>query len=288
MNKTFGIISLLLITLIFESCGIKPTAESEIKRIRDSLSLALSNNQLKKLKDSLSFEQIEGRKQDSVVIIEFKELIKGNQSGNIIKAVKIGTQIWMTENLNVDHFRNGDEIPEAKTKIAWKKALSKKQAAWCYFNNDPANGAKYGKLYNWYAVNDPRGLAPMGWHIPNHKDWETLVGFLGGPEIAGIKLKSKIGWKEKNGNNESGFSAFPGGFLTTLGRDRLRVKLKKGAKDDSPFFSGFGEMVYWWSKEFNPKHENSVWILYLNHWSDRADLDSYEFDSGLPVRCVKD
>lgn len=76
------------------------------------------------------------------------------------QTVTIGTQVWRTKNLDVATFRNGDSIPQAKTNEEWEKAAENQQPAWCYYNNDPANGAKYGKLYNWYAVNDSRGLAP--------------------------------------------------------------------------------------------------------------------------------
>ena len=76
--------------------------------------------------------------------------------------VTIGTQVWMTKNLDVATFRNGDPIPEATTEGDWKAYASAEEAAWCYYDNDPKNGKKYGKLYNWYAVNDPRGLAPNG------------------------------------------------------------------------------------------------------------------------------
>lgn len=74
-----------------------------------------------------------------------------------MEEVKIGDQIWMTRNLNVDKFCNGDPIPETKTNEEWIKAGENGKPAWCYYDNDPANGEKYGKLYNWYAVNDPRG-----------------------------------------------------------------------------------------------------------------------------------
>jgi len=107
------------------------------------------------------------------------------------KSVKIGTQVWMTKNLDVSVFRNGDTIPEAKTNIEWIKAGDNQQPAWCYYDNDPANGAKYGKLYNWYAVNDSRGLAPTGWHVPSDAEWTQLKDFLGGIEVAGTKMKSK-------------------------------------------------------------------------------------------------
>lgn len=89
-------------------------------------------------------------------------------------SVKIGNQVWMSENLNVSTFRNGDPIPEAKTNEEWDRAGANKQPAWCYYNNDPRNGAKYGKLYNWFAINDPRGLAPEGWHVSNLDDWNIL------------------------------------------------------------------------------------------------------------------
>ena len=92
------------------------------------------------------------------------------------QTVTIGTQEWMTKNLDVTTFRNGDPILEAKSNEEWKIAGENQQAAWCYFENDPKNG----KLYNWYAVNDTRGLGPEGWIIPTDDDWTYLVEFLGG------------------------------------------------------------------------------------------------------------
>jgi uncharacterized protein (TIGR02145 family) len=84
----------------------------------------------------------------------------------VAQQIKIGTQTWAKKNLNVSTFKNGEVIPEAKTIEEWVKAGDDKKPAWCYYNNDPANDSIYGKLYNWYAVNDIRGLAPKGWHIP--------------------------------------------------------------------------------------------------------------------------
>ena len=94
-----------------------------------------------------------------------------DKDANSYKTVQIGTQLWIASNLNVSHFRNGDPIPEAASAAEWKQAAEDKRPAWCYYNNDPVNGRTYHKLYNWYAVNDPRGLAPYGWHVPS-----TLVG----------------------------------------------------------------------------------------------------------------
>jgi uncharacterized protein (TIGR02145 family) len=114
------------------------------------------------------------------------------RDGKTYNTVQIGNQIWMSENLNVSTFRNGDVIPEVKSKDEWELKGFNKQPAWCYYNNDPANGLKYGKLYNWYAVSDPRGLAPDGYHIPSDEEWTVLTNFLG--KSGGEKMKSKSGW----------------------------------------------------------------------------------------------
>jgi uncharacterized protein (TIGR02145 family) len=108
-----------------------------------------------------------------------------------VQTVTIGTQVWMTKNLDVSTFRNGEIIPEAKTNIEWEAAGDNKQPAWCYYDNNPANGTKYGKLYNWYAVNDPRGLAPDGWHVPTDQEWYELAESID-PETNGLYAGSKM------------------------------------------------------------------------------------------------
>lgn len=134
-----------------------------------------------------------------------------------LKSVKIGDQVWTTENLNVSTFRNGDTIPEAKTYEEWEAAGALGKPAWCYQANLPEYGRKYGKLYNWYAVNDERGLAPKGWHVPSNEERNNMIDVLGG-EISSKKMKSTHGWKNieegksGNGSNESGFSAFAGSY----------------------------------------------------------------------------
>jgi len=149
------------------------------------------------------------------------------------QTVTIGTQVWMDKNLDVSTFRNGDPIPEVKTIEEWVKAGENKQPAWCYYENDPVNGTKYGKLYNWHAVNDPRGLAPLGYHIPTSAEWTILIDFLGGKSIAGKKLKSTKSYdrykgKKDNSTNEFGFSGLPGGGRNEIGRfGKLPQKLKR-------------------------------------------------------------
>jgi uncharacterized protein (TIGR02145 family) len=140
------------------------------------------------------------------------------------ESVRFGNQEWMTRNLDVDRFRNGDLITHVESNEDWVEAGEKGQPAWCYYDNDPENGKKYGKLYNWYAVNDPRGLAPDGWRVPSDEEWTSLVEYLGGKEIAGFKMKSVDGWEEwedeygdeevqnGNGDNSSEFNSLPGGY----------------------------------------------------------------------------
>ncbi len=187
--------------------------EVDIKNINTKIKvLKISNGSLAKLSDSL-------------------------QSA-IDETVKIGEQVWKINNLNVDKFRNGDPIPEAKTTEAWIAAYHAGKPAWCYLNNDPANGERYGRLYNWYAVNDPRGLAPIGFHIPTDAEWTVLIEYLGGTFEAGEKMKSKNGWLNGgNGTNSSGFNGLPGG-------SRLI-----GFYDYNTFDSWADEKTigYWWS-----------------------------------------
>ena len=184
--------------------------------------------------------------------------------------VAIGNQVWTSKNLDVAKYRNGDSIPEVKDKSAWKKL---KKGAWCYYENKAENGTKYGKLYNWFAVNDPRGLAPTGYHIPTDAEWTMLTDYLGGDSIAGTKMKSRSGWQNNgNGTNSSGFNALPGGW-------------RLGSGD----LYSIGAEGFWWSSSENDT--NSVWFRYLDE--RRGDVYKYYFykqktNDGLSVRCIKD
>lgn len=131
-----------------------------------------------------------------------------------IKTVKIGNQTWMAENLNTEYFSNGDPIPHAETEEEWAEASENSQPAWCYYDNDPENGKKYGRLYNWYAVNDSRGLAPDGWRIPSEDEFNILFSFIEeDDEVNDFKLKCDVSWgPDSDGTNETGFTALPGGY----------------------------------------------------------------------------
>lgn len=190
-------------------------------------------------------------------------------------SIQIGNQVWMTENLNVDKFRNGDPIPHAKTSAEWEKARKNKQPAWCYYDYDPANGKKYGKLYNWYAVNDPRGLAPKGWHVPSDAEWGVLADYLG--ENAGGKMKSESGWvQDGNGTNESGFTALPAGILWHTWSDHI------------------GWQGYWWSStEYNTskswcRNISFEYGCYLGKCTCGLHRYDHYKGEGLSVRCLRD
>ncbi|MBA4410758.1 MAG: hypothetical protein C0397_15205 [Odoribacter sp.] len=133
------------------------------------------------------------------------------------KSVIIGNQEWMADDLKNNVFCNGDPIPEVKDFSEWSGLET---AAWVYVNNDKLKYGTFGKLYNWYAVNDKRNICPCGWHVPSYGEWEELIKYLGGPDVAGGKMKS-LGtiqtsdgfWYEPNtgATNSSGFSAIPTG-----------------------------------------------------------------------------
>ena len=199
---------------------------------------------------------------------------KTSSSDSIFKTVKIGKQEWMAENLNVDKFRNGDLIPEVKSQKEWEKAGKSGKPAWCNYDNNNINGEKHGKLYNWYAVNDPRGLAPEGWHIPTDVEWGLLVLELGGDKKAGHALKYTYGWANNkdsagNGTNTSGFEALPSGLRNGLGA-----------------FGYKGQGGGWWSNTAIDTAKS--WYRFVLYASPMVFKDAYGNRNGLAVRCVKD
>ena len=220
------------------------------------------------------------------VLNEFNELrgdnirFKVDALTNNLNTIKIGTQTWTTKNLDVTTYRNGEVIPQVQDANAWANLRT---GAWCYYENNTVNGPpagskaelinnsilrSYGKLYNWYAVNDPRGLAPKGHHIPSDAEWTKLSDNLG--DEAGTKMKSSSGWQNNgNGTNTSGFAGLPGGY-----------------HDDDGYFYDIGATGYWWSSSENDAI--GAWSRYLND----VDGDVYRnYDNkrdGFSVRCLRD
>lgn len=202
-------------------------------------------------------------------------ILTDSRDGKIYKTVTIGTQTWIAENLNVATFRNGDPIPEARTSEEWDRAGKLKQPAWCYYNNDPKNGAIYGKLYNWYAVNDSRGLAPMGYKVASDNDYRILINFLGGESVAGKKLKSsKEWWNDCEVLSSFGFSAIPAGRRLATG---LYI-------DSTPTFEELGETGYFWTSE---EFSSLVTLIRYVTCSPGMDITAEFKQIGLSVRCIK-
>ena len=192
--------------------------------------------------------------------------------------VRIGNQTWTTRNLDVEKFRNGDPIPQARTNAEWKKAMEAQKPAWCYYNNDPVNGLRYGKLYNWYAVIDPRGLAPKGWHIPSTVEWYNLMEAMGGEDYAGRKLKTPQYWmqldtynedlkRRRTPTNESGFSALPGGIR------------------DAEGFKYITEWAFFWSTTEADENKSFFWYFIWN--ANYFKRDAFLKGFGYSVRCVR-
>ena len=198
-----------------------------------------------------------------------------NSIAQNLDGVTIGNQVWMAKNLNVDKFRNGDPIPHARTKEEWKMAVKKGQPAWSYYENDPSNGEKIGKLYNWYAVNDPRGLCPVGWHVPSNNEWTQLTDYLGGVKEAVDKIKSTYGWKDdRNGTNESGFNAFPSQRRNLSGN----------------FTNEYNDVYanWWCSTEQDAK---KAWMRGISSGGFSANnvyVGGFPKAIGISVRCVRD
>ena len=185
--------------------------------------------------------------------------------------IKIDKQIWMSKNLDVTKFNNGDSIPEAKSSEEWVTALKSCKPAWCYIENNSISGKKYGVLYNWFVINDKRGIAPLGYHIPTREEWLNLVKFLGGERIAGQKLKSKKGWVEDgNGTDVYDFCGLPGGF-----------------RDESGDFNNKGSLaMFWTTTKF--KENNLIYFINLDWGTNDCDDLIGGKGYGFSVRCIKD
>ena len=187
--------------------------------------------------------------------------------------VTIGSQIWTSCNLNVSTYRNGDIIPQVTDPTAW---IALTTGAWCYYNNDPANNTKYGKLYNWYAVNDVRGLAPIGYHVPTDVEWTILTDYLGGLTVAGGKMKEvgTTSWNSPNtgATNTSLFTGLPGGR-----------RINNGA------FQNIGQYgAFWTSTDWLDPNTNGAWYYLLTNSQQQANRYTNGKIVGFSVRLIRD
>ena len=205
-----------------------------------------------------------------------------NNNVAFFPSVTIGSQVWMTRNLEVTTYRDGTPIPGVPNPSSWQQLTT---GAWCYYENVGANGTTYGKIYNWYAVAgiydaaslaNPalrKTLAPSGWHIPSNTEWAYLVNILGGQNVAGGKMKETgtLHWFSPNINatNSSGFTGLPGGGRTSGGYyDWLR-----------------NSSAFWSSTELDA---NQAWYLTLWYNDAKAPMSSVFKDYGWSVRCIRD
>jgi uncharacterized protein (TIGR02145 family) len=189
--------------------------------------------------------------------------------GYTYKVVKIGTQCWFAENLRSEHYNNGDRLPGALSDATWSTTKAGAQA---YYDNDAGNLTEYGRLYNWYAVNDARGLCPSGWHVPSHAECTTLTDFLGGASFAGGKMKEAgtAHWLAPNtgANNSSGF--------TGLGH---------GCRNANGSFYNLLRYGYFWSSS---PSGGTAWYRLLGYYDADVGSTNASRRDGFAVRCVKD
>jgi len=193
--------------------------------------------------------------------------------GNIYNTVKIGTQVWMAEDLKTTKLNDGTGITLVSSSATWSTLLT---PAYCWYNNEEnAYSSTYGALYNWYTVSSGK-LCPSGWHIPDNADWTVLTDYLGGGTIAGGKLK-EIGtahWATPNtgATDEVYFTALPG-----------------GARGGTGDFSNVGFYGYWWTADPHSVDPDFAWGFVLSYDSEAVIRADYYFKrDGFSVRCVKD
>jgi uncharacterized protein (TIGR02145 family) len=223
-------------------------------------------------------------KNDAIITPPPAPLTVTDIDGNLYHTITIGTQVWLVENLKVTHYRNGDPIPNVTDNGQWFNLTT---PAYCDYNNTPGNSITYGRIYNYYAVQDSHKIAPIGWHVPTDAEWTTLTDYLinngygyqgSGPDIA-KSMSAKSGWNtfptagtvgnDQASNNGSGFTALPGGGRFTSG-----------------VFYDVGNSGYWWSS--TEASTTSAWSRGINYNGSACGRGYYDMDDGISVRCVKD
>jgi uncharacterized protein (TIGR02145 family) len=217
------------------------------------------------------------KKEDDPPPLIIKTSLSDNE-GNTYKAVTIGSQVWMAENLKVTKYLNGDEIGTTNPYLLNIENENSPKYQWANIDgahsDEKLNVATYGRLYTWAVVNDSRKICPVGWHIPSHSEWIQLIDYAGGEDIAGGILKESgyLHWNSPNtaATNKYGFTALGGGLRTVSGTGNLLM------------------MAAWWSDTEYEQNPARAWSVVMT-----ADFKSGGFsmnpkDYGFSVRCVKD
>lgn len=207
--------------------------------------------------------------EDDNTNIEIEEKVKPANVKMIDNdAVLIGSQIWSIKNLNVTIFRNGDSILEAKSKEEWEKAGENGIPAWCNYKNKGDKSNEIGKIYNHFALTDPRGLAPAGWHIPTEAEWDQLIDHCGGEDLAGDTFKDGAQFRNGTGDNSSGLSIKPAG-----------ARIYYGLFDDSINYPSF------WTSDIKGKEAVYVNVAYNSSSVFKTEVPR---GTGSYIRCIKD
>jgi uncharacterized protein (TIGR02145 family) len=194
--------------------------------------------------------------------------------GNIYNIVKIGSQYWFKENLKTTKYNNGDAIINEQDITIWD---STKNGFYAVYDNNPTNNVLYGKLYNFFAISDPRGVCPTGWHIPTDQEWQVLLNYLGGSDIAGAKMKTSDYWESDGrfpvspSNNNSGLSILPAGYIV-------------GGLN----FREFKIASIYWSSTLTDIVGGYSWAFGLTYITPMVSRRFHRVENGFSCRCIKD
>ena len=193
-------------------------------------------------------------------------------------SISIGNQVWASKNFSETHFQNGNEIPYIEDDELWEHHGLLGKPAWCFYNNDPSTEPIYGRLYNWHAATDPRGIAPKGWKLPSDSDWEEMEKYLEGTAVGdssgfpqiGLKLKGKYHWNDAgNGSDTLGFNAIPAGYRAT----------------DGPFRDQGGTANFWSTTDNS--HQNACYRTLYFYSANIFRYNNYK-SNGISIRCIKE
>jgi uncharacterized protein (TIGR02145 family) len=266
----------IMFNIVDDTMNVDMTSGSDIYDLADVDSITFSGDPLRKTMKVDTGNGILEYQLPDIINITYALLYYDSTGtvtdidGNVYKTVKICNQWWMAENLKVTKYQNGDSIPDVQDNSEWMNLTT---GAYCDYDLDSRNVSTYGRLYNWYAVDDSRNIAPAGWHVPSDAEWQILVECLGDSTVAGGKMKESgtMHWINPNtgATNESGFLALPAGSRSGTG-----------------LFGGKRYGAYYWCA--TPFSTYLAWHRSLeNNYAGIYHFTYVKID-GFSVRCVRD